>query len=102
MTRITNSGHATSPAAGRSDLLQLLFQVLKTEPCGWTGLGGPDADGHWTVMLDRGVRLFRGVTDLDDYWSRRHKSWERDPAEPEASPGEPRHGTLRAPALATG
>lgn len=78
------------PAAGRSDLLQLLFQLLKTEQCGWTGLGGPDGDGHWTVTLGRGIRLFRGVTDLDDYWSRRHKSWERDPAGPEAVPGQPR------------
>jgi hypothetical protein len=79
------------PAAGRADLLQLLFQLLKTEPCGWTGLGGPDADGHWTVTLGRGVRLYRGVTDLDDYWSRRHKPWERDLTAPEADPGEQRY-----------
>jgi hypothetical protein len=77
------------PAADRSDLLRMVFQLVKTEPCGWVGLGGPDAEGHWTVTLDRGVRSFRGLVDLDDYWSRRHKSWE--PAQPEsaAAPAEP-------------
>jgi DNA-binding PadR family transcriptional regulator len=77
------------PAAGRSDLLRMLFQLVKSEPCGWGGLGGPDAEGHWTVTLDRRVRSFRGLADLDDYWSRRHKSWEPAQPEPAAAPAKP-------------
>ena len=86
--RLTDQDYARQarglPAAGRTDLVQMVFQLLKAEPNGWVGLGGPDADGHWTVSLDRGIRSFRGVTSLDDYWSRRHKPWERD--QPEAVP----------------
>ena len=86
--RLTDQEYAQQarglPAAGRTDLLQMVFQLLKAEPNGWVGLGGPDGDGHWTVTLDRGIRSFRGVTSLDDYWSRRHKPWER--AEAEAVP----------------
>jgi len=77
------------PAAGRADLLQMLFLLLKMEPCGWVGLGGPDAEGHWIVTVDRGIRSFRGVADLDDYWSRRHKSWEPAQPEPVAPTAEP-------------
>jgi hypothetical protein len=65
------------PAAGRQHLLQLVFLMLKPETSvGWTGLGGPDANGQWTITLDRRIRAFRGVQSIDDYWSRRYKPWE--------------------------
>jgi TIR domain-containing protein len=65
------------PAAGRPHLMQLVFLMLKAEPSwGWTGLSGPDADGQWTITIDRRIRAFRGVQTIDDYWSRRFKPWE--------------------------
>jgi len=72
------------PAAGRRDLLQLLFLLLHNETSAWSGLAGPDAEGHWRVTLDRRIRAFRGVTDLNEYWTRRHKPWESrsDPTTP--------------------
>lgn len=70
------------PAAGRRDLLQLLFLLLRNETSIWSGLSGPDAEGHWQVTFDRRIRAFRGVTDLDDYWDRRHKPWESHPESP--------------------
>jgi hypothetical protein len=65
----------TLPAAGRDALLLLLFRVLQIERDGW---GRPMIDpqsGNWAVSLTREIRPFRGVADLDDYWSRRHKPW---------------------------
>jgi hypothetical protein len=67
------------PAAGRVLLLQLLFELLHTESSVWTGLNGPDADGHWQASFNRRIRVYRNVTDLDAYWTRRYKSWEPDP-----------------------
>jgi hypothetical protein len=73
------------PAAGRPYLLQLLFQLIKTETSVWDGLHGPDDEGHWQVSFGRKIRTFRSVNNLDEYWNKRYKSWE--PAvEPSASP----------------
>ena len=70
------------PAAGRRDLLLLLFLLLRNETSVWSSLHGPDIEGHWQVTFDRRIRAFRGVTDLDDYWTRRHKPWETRPEPP--------------------
>jgi hypothetical protein len=66
----------TLPAAGREDLLRLLFLVIKAERAGWAGLSANPATGHWTVSLSRQVRDFANIRDIDDYWSRRYKPWE--------------------------
>jgi TIR domain len=66
----------TLPAAGRGDLLQLLFLIIKTEGAGWAGLSASPETGQWTVSLSRQIRDFANVRDIDDYWSRRYKPWE--------------------------
>jgi TIR domain len=59
------------PAAGREALLTrlgLLGLLLEVESWGWQGAsaaGSPD----WQFWLSRQVRRFRGVKDLDQYWS---------------------------------
>ena len=79
LPRLTDAEFAaqagTLPAAERDDLLLLLFRVLQIERDGW---GRPMIDpqsGGWAVTLTREIRPFRGVADLDDYWSRRQKPW---------------------------
>jgi hypothetical protein len=67
------------PAAGREPLLQLLFQIIRSEASVWAGLGGPDDAGHWRVSLNRDIRAFRDVTNLDQYWEKRYKSWRPEP-----------------------
>lgn len=66
----------TLPAAGREDLLRLLFLITKTEGAGWAGLSSNPETGRWTVSLTRQIRDFANVSDIDDYWSRRYKPWE--------------------------
>jgi hypothetical protein len=85
------------PAAGRQHLLRLLFLLIHSEPSVWTGTGGPDSDGHWRITLNRRIRPFRKVTDLDVYWTLRYKSWE-PPSEPPtaAKPQEPASDVQRA------
>jgi hypothetical protein len=72
LPRLTDAEFAAQaralPAAGRDDLLLLLFRVLQIERDGW---GRPMIDpqsGNWIVGLIREIRPFRGVADLDDYW----------------------------------
>jgi hypothetical protein len=62
------------PAAERQHLLQLLFLLIYSELSGLMGTGGPDAEGHWRVTFNRHIRLFRGVTGLDEYWDTRYNS----------------------------
>lgn len=64
------------PAAGRDDLLLLLFRLLQVERDGWGATMIDPESRQWRISLTREIRPFRGVTDLDDYWSRRHKPWE--------------------------
>jgi hypothetical protein len=54
------------------------------------GTGGPDAEGHWRITLNRRIRPFRNVTDVDGYWALRYKSWEPPYEVPAtAAPEEP-------------
>jgi hypothetical protein len=64
------------PAAGRADLLQLLFLTIKTERNGWAALTSNRETGKWSVSLTRQIRNLANVRNIDDYWSRRHKPWE--------------------------
>ncbi len=57
------------PAAGRAALLRRLGYLLLVEPWGWTS-GGIGPEG-WQFGFGRGVRLFSGTRDVEDYWSRR-------------------------------
>ncbi len=66
----------TLPAAGRGDLLQLLFLMLKVERPGWAGLSANPSTGHWTIYVSRQIRDFRNIVDIGDYWSRRSKPCE--------------------------
>jgi WD40 repeat protein len=71
-------------------LLTLLQLLIHAEPSLWTGLGGPNAEGHWQASLHRNIRRFRNITSLDEYWALRHKPWEQlaqDPAAEESSTG---------------
>ena len=67
------------PAENREKLLPLLAHLLIAEPCKWRSFSGPDPEGHWTATFDRDVRTFRELADLDDYWGRRHRSWDEQP-----------------------
>jgi hypothetical protein len=67
------------PTARRKHLLQMLFLLIHSEPSVWMSISGPNAEGHWRVTLNRQVRPFRDVTDLDSYWDLRYKSWEASP-----------------------
>lgn len=70
------------PVTGRADFLLLLFRIVQVERDGW---GRPMIDphsGNWTVTITREIRPFRGVADLDDYWSRRPKPWDVNVASP--------------------
>jgi hypothetical protein len=76
------------PAAGRGDLLQLLFSIVKTERQGWAVLSPNPDTGEWAVSLTRQIRNLANVRDIDDYWSRRHKPWETTyPGPRPAAPG---------------
>ena len=66
----------TLPAAGREHLLQLLFLMLQAERGGWAGFTASPTAGHWAAIFNREIRVFRNVSDIDDYWSRRFKPWE--------------------------
>jgi hypothetical protein len=60
--------HVQFPPAGREALLTRLGLLLKVERWGWqqsASVGSPD----WQFVLNRQVRRFRGVRDLDHYWS---------------------------------
>ncbi len=63
------------PAAGREALLRRLSHLLTVEDWGWRSAspGGPD----WQFELSRQVRRFRGVSDLDQYWSIRTRQTEQ-------------------------
>src|SRR6266568_3951970 len=54
---------STLPAAGRDDLLQLLFLVLKVERAGWARLSANPSTGHWIIYSSRQIRDFRNVAD---------------------------------------
>ena len=77
---------AVLPEAGREHLLRMLYLLIHSEPSVWTGLGGPDADGHWRVTLGRRIRRYRKILDLSDYLILRDKPWE---AKSSGTPGEP-------------
>jgi hypothetical protein len=51
--------------ATRGDLLSRVGAILRVEPWGWSisGVPGPD----WTFQIDRNVRQFRGIPNLDAY-----------------------------------
>jgi hypothetical protein len=78
------------PAAGRDDVLQLVLLIIKTEGAGWAGLSRTN-DGHWAVSFTRDIRRFRGIANIDDYWSKRYKPWEPQPQMPArpVAPDEP-------------
>ena len=63
------------PAAGREALLTRLGLLLEVEPWGWqtASPGSPD----WQSGLNRQVRRFRGVKDLEQYWSIRTRQTEQ-------------------------
>lgn len=44
--------------------------LLQVEPCGWTVFEDPPHSGRWMVSFDIRIDLFRGVADLQDYWTR--------------------------------
>ena len=76
------SGFAQLSDSDQARQTRLVPLYLQSENWGWSGFGTGD-QGHWQVTFDRRVRGFRGVTDLEDYWSRRPKPWP-EPAEPTA------------------
>jgi hypothetical protein len=87
------------PAAGRDHLLQLLLLILQTERGSWAGFTADPKTGHWAACFNREIRVFRNVTDIDDYWSRRFKPWENRsnasaPAAASASPSPPNEAEL--------
>jgi nucleoside phosphorylase len=59
-------------------VLNRLGAILSTEQWGSTGFGGIGSDS-WQASIDRQVRQFRRVDDLDRYWELRPKFWEPVP-----------------------
>jgi hypothetical protein len=79
------------PAAGRDALLTRLGLLLAVEPWGWqqsASAGSPD----WRFVVSRRVRPFRGIRNLEQYWSIRTRQTEQP------SPGRPGNegGTMAA------
>jgi hypothetical protein len=61
---------------GRKDrLLHQLRLVITAELALWEGISEFRL-GDFTVTLDRRIRYFTDVQNLDDYWARRFKPWE--------------------------
>jgi Nucleoside 2-deoxyribosyltransferase len=50
-----------------------------------SGSGGPDAEGNWTIYLDRGVRPYRGVQNIAEYLALRPDPPQRTWAAPTAA-----------------
>lgn len=66
------------PEGTREGLLTRIGPLLRVERWGWSGASGADGP-TWDFRVDREVRRFRAVEDLDTYWQLRPKHWESQP-----------------------
>jgi hypothetical protein len=58
------------PASGREVLLSCLWELLQTEQWGWRAASGTGAS--WSFIIDRRVRPYRDVANVQDYLFRRY------------------------------
>ena len=42
--------------------------ALLGEPDIWQSFAGPDQSGQWRCTIARGIRRFRGISTIEDYW----------------------------------
>jgi predicted nucleotide-binding protein len=60
------------PVADRALLLARVGALLRTENWGWKAASRGVAPDAWSFSIDRRVRRFRGVADVEDFWTRAH------------------------------
>jgi hypothetical protein len=87
---------ANLPMAGRAQVLRGLILLLQVQPWGWTIFEDPESAGHLRVAFDSRVRIFRGVADVDDYWT--VLPWSRKAAGADHQPGANVSGLAEADA----
>lgn len=52
-----------------ADVVPMIRELLQVEP--WGNGGSSIGDDHWQFVVGRGIRIFRGVQGVSDYWDRR-------------------------------